>query len=426
MSEFDVAVGLDQPTMNAAAAVVYQKLYPNIFTGSQQVEQSGIQLQVGWDVKAPPTFNLAPPQDGQAILEAHLADWAEATSDMRSRATEALSAAFSTSTFEMLFSNVALSVSGGGTSGTDQVSLTVYVQANSADGKMSLIPLKAVGTTQNPADQWVLNNVILPQAMKMAGTLLSGVTLPPLQFSGISLTAPTMAVQQNHVVALANLAGSSAPTPPSDVTWPQSSFFGLLSDNARYQVAVANTKNFSQHFNQSGEVGSSIGGAGYSADLYMYNLSIGMIPGNPTAYTFSVKASGNVQAHIKVACTKIGINYNLSTNTDPSGTIQLSIQNGNVVGATVTGLGNFVFILEPSGNPLEWILSAITDPIMQAVVAAFSPLITNAMKGISFQAWTIPSIPINIGNFNFTVTPQNLSLGNYQSLMAITGSAAIS
>lgn len=75
---------------------------------------------------------------------------------------------------------------------------------------------------------------------------------------------------------------------------------------------------------------------------------------------------------------------------------------------------------------MEKILSAITYPVSEAVLAAFSPLITKKLQGVAFTVWSIPSIPINLQGVTVTLNPSQLALSTFNSMMCISGSVTVS
>lgn len=428
MSSFDLAVGIDGTTMNAAAATVYGSLYPKVFTGSQHVAREGLEFDVSWDVLAPPTFVLEPPDDGAAIVAEHLSGarlrlLPEGVTTQH--VVDLYVAELEDTTFQMHLSTMKMTVSGEGGSGTDDVTVTIYVHAESSAGVMSLKPVKAVGTTSNPVDDYFLNHVILPQAMEIASTVLSGVALPPLTFPGVSLTPPAMLVARDHVIALANLAGKPVPEPPFPSEWPSAPFFALMSDDAKLTIARVATSNINgKRLEKSGSVDIAIGDAGYSASAVLYDVRVsGGSAGGPDV-RIDTPVTGNVNAGIEIGCTTFGINYDLLAAPNPSGTITLSIH-GATVRATTTKLDTFVLLLKPTGNPVQWILSALTGPLLQVVTLAFSPLITKLLEGISFDVWVLPSIPIDVQGLHFVVTPVDVRLVTFGGMASIEGTARI-
>ncbi|MBX2828933.1 MAG: hypothetical protein KTR22_12275 [Flavobacteriaceae bacterium] len=425
MGNFDMAIGIDGTTMDQGSSTLYSKLYPKLFTGSQEIKLEGIEFKVSWNVKSAPTFTLSAPTNGKALLKAHLMGDAFRYPVDTNTMVETYMSSMADSTFQMNMSDVEMTVSSSSHSATDKVDVTIVVEASSTGGKMTLNPIKATGKTSNPSDQALINAVILPQAMKMAGSILSGIDLPPLSFGGISLTAPALIVSDNHIVALANLAGKSVPSAPFPSTWPSSAFFALLSSDAKVEMAKLSTKYIEgKSFGKSGKLGFKIGDLHYNAKITMGALSIS--DAGPTSINFSSTGTGNVNAGIKIGCTNIGLNYDLYAKPNLSGNIGLSIVNSIDIQAETSNMNTFVLILKPTGNPVEWILSAVTDPLLQAITAIFSPLITKLFNGYKFNTGPLPSFPINVEGVSLTATPTNVSLGAYEGMMLASGNVSIS
>ncbi len=423
---FDLAVGVDASAMDAGAQAVYKQLYPKLFTGSQKVSKEGVEFTVSWDVRAAPTFDLTPPAGGEQILSAHLAlPGVDAHFPVAPEVVQqALVATLQDSVFQMKFDDMTMTVAGGGSSGTDPLKLVVYVHASSAGGKLSLDPLKAVATVSNPSDEWFINQVILPDVLDKARQLLSSIDLPPLQYPGLSMTAPAMLVAEGHVIAMANLAGKSVPAPPFPSSWPASSFFALLSEEAKLQVAQNNTRNLiGKSFGKGGDINIGIGKVYYNASAHINSISLNNAANNDLSFGGDIV--GNVSAGIKIGCTKFGLNYDLYAKPNPTGTISLSISRGRHVAARTSHLNTFVLILKPTGSPIEWILSAVTDPLLQAVTAAFSPLISQAFNGISFDVWEIPNIPFQYEGISLTAVPSNVAISGFGGMMLISGNVTI-
>lgn len=424
-TEFDLAIGLDATSINSAATVVYTQLYPDVFTGKQSVSRDGLSFDVSWDVKTAPTFDLSPPANPTQIVADHLAQpraqrhYPVAMPDIH----VALLAELGDQTFQMMMADVALTVSGDGSSATDPVALTIYVQASSAGGVLSLNPLKAVATTENPSDQWFVNTVLLPQAMTMAKTLLSAIDLPPLTYPGLSMTAPAIFVDDQRLIAMANIAGKSVPE-PAPGNWPPSSFFALMSDDAKIRVARANTASIIGHGSgKHGDFDIGIGKVYYSAEFEVASISFANDAANTLRFTGEI--IGSASAGIKIGCTKFGLNYKIVCAPEPQGTITLSSDGKNKVVARTSHMSTFVLVLQPSGNPIEWILSAVTDPLLQVLTAAFSPLISQLFNDIEFDAFDVKPFPFDYKQVHLQVQPKNVQIGNFDGMMAITGEVSV-
>src|SRR5690349_24712982 len=73
MATFQVAAGVDASTANSISAVVYRRLYPQVFTGQTTVtNDNGISVEVAWDVRQPPSFDFAPIPNAEALIRSHL------------------------------------------------------------------------------------------------------------------------------------------------------------------------------------------------------------------------------------------------------------------------------------------------------------------------------------------------------------------
>lgn len=426
MTVFDVAIGVDAATMSQAMAAVYHQLYPKVFTGSQHVDEEGIEFDVAWDVLAPPTVALGPPPGGRELIAAHLAAHLEPRGDITvEQLIDAYVATLETTTFQATADAMTMTIEGGGEHATDHVRVTLYVHIDSAGGHLTLRPLKATGTTDNPTDAWILNNVILPEAIKIAQELLPGIDPPPVTFAGVGLTAPAVDVTPGHAVALTALAGAPVPTPPFPDSWPRTPFFAVMSDEAKLAVGRAGVRSMvGSTFGDSGSVDIGVGRAQYGATAQIAAIEIDLADQGAPRFTFDATISGNVQAGIKIGCTTFGVNYTLFAAPRPSGTIGLELS-GTQVSAKTEHVNTFVLLIIPNGNPFEWLLSALTTPLLQAVTAVFAPLITKAFEGITFPVMTLPSVPIDTSGVHLVVTPTDVHFATFAGMTSIEGTAEI-
>lgn len=436
MAEFDLAIGLDATALAQISAVVHQKLYPDVFTGSMEVPIGDQPLKLSWDITRPPAFILSAPDNAPDVLRTHLDahapalqarldTWADNGTPMTMDALhDALASGLRDSIFQMLLPGFNLTIHGTPPT-TQPLQVTIYVQASSAGGVLSLTPIKAIAIASDPADQGLVDRFIVPQALAIARTLLQSLTLPPLSAGPVDLTPPNIFVLQDRVIAVAALAGRPIPTLPQGIAWPAGAFFAVLSDDLRLALArVATAEIVGQGFSTSGSVGTSIGGASYGASGRLNSAKPSLVP-DPKKLGITVSVGGNCHADVTLACVPIGANYNLSTNPSPLNVlIELRAQGNSIVGACQS-IQEFTIILEPSGNVLELVLSAITWPITQLVAAAFSPTIRNELSGISF-AMPLPSFPYAIGGLKLTFRPVGVSLGTASGRLAASGALAVS
>jgi hypothetical protein len=424
VSGFDLAVGIDVTSANEASAAVYRQLYPQLFKGSTHVAKEGLEFDVLWDVKAPPTVDFVPPPEPEAIVRDHLAAIEPPPGVTPEQLTEAYIETLTDTVFQLKMDQVTMTIKGDGGEGTDEITVTIFVAVESVGGALDLRPLKAIGTTDNVSDEWFLNHAILPEAMRLAAEGLRGIKLPALTFSGVALTPPAIKITPRHAIAIANLDGRPIPTPPFPDEWPQSRFFAVMSDYAKLRVAQVATRGIpGTRYGKSGSVDIGVGTASYEASAVVDAIDIGMAGG--TEFGFRGRIRGNVNAGVKVGCTTFGVNYTLHTTPDPIGRIDLSIRGTTVHAATTPPLNPFILVITPNGSPAEWLLSALTAPLLQILAIAFSPLITRTFEGIGFDVWTIPSIPIEFRNVHLALTPTDVHFSSFGGQTAIEGTARI-
>lgn len=426
MTTYDVAVGLDETAMSQAMSAVYRELYPKVFTGSQRVERAGLEFDVSWDVTAPPTVALGPPPEGRRIVAQHLGAHLEPPPGVTvEQLIDAYVTTLEHTTFQVVANDMTMTIQGGGEHATVPVKVTLYVQVDSFGPHLTLRPLKATGTTGNPTDDWFLNHIILPEAVKVAREFLPGIDLPPFTFAGVGLTAPAVDVTPGHIVVLAALAGKPVPTPPFPENWPRSPFFAVMSDEAKLAIGRAGVRSLvGKTFGDSGKVNIGIGTAEYAATARIATIDIRLADQGAPQFAFNAAITGNVRAGIKIGCTTFGLNYTLYAAPPPTGRIGLELS-GTRVSARTQHVNTFVLLLSPSGNPIEWLLSALTAPLLQAVTATFSPLITKAFEGLSFPVTTLPSVSIDTSGVRLVVTPTDVHFATFAGLTSIEGTARI-
>jgi len=418
MSDFDVATSIDQNSMNAASTNVYQHIYPGFFKGSTSIDGSTI----SWDVQAPPAFDLTNISDTRKKVTDHLRRHKfQAPGDLdHDDIVDFFQQSVEPSSFKLNLPKVALTNEGTPAEAAFVVDCTI----NTAGGVLTLQAMKASFTTPDPSG-WtkLIIQGILSEIMTIANNMLSGIDIPKISFEGISLTAPTVSVQANRVVVFFNLAGKPQPD-IVNLSWPNDPFFLYLSDEAKNAIGAAATKNLSKTMNKSGSVGTSIGGASYHASAKISDINVSSAGSGTPTYNFSSNVSGGVGAKVTFLCIPIGVDYNLYAKPNPTGTINIGL-NGTTISATTESVSPFVIVIDPTGSILEKILSAITDPILQAISAVFSPIISTFLRGITFDLGALPVIPISVSGYSITLSPSNMSLTSSNGYLAAVGELTI-
>lgn len=403
---FDLAIGVDTATLDRGGEVVYRKLYPRLFCGEMEIAFGFLSLTVRWRVLDPPKFILEPPPDGEAVLRAHLWGWRPQEGISADDAAALLRNELTGTVFCMDLPRVDITLSGYGDEVTVTLPVRIYAQANSTGGQMKLIPLKATAQATAASDQWFINRIGLPRFMELAKKLLDSVPLPPLQYAGIRLSTPVLAVEEHMLVALANLEGKPIPQPPLPRAI-HTPFFAVFSDEAKMRIANVCAGTISgATISQSSRTDTPIGTVYFSLTAGIGQVRVELLEPGGLRFRFYAPVWGEVRCGIQVGCLQVGINYTLYTNpAQPNADVSISMFNQRTVGASTQDVSPFTVMLTPSGSVIEWILSAITWPVSQAVAAIVSPFIRQQLIGIRFPIWSVPDFSFDIEGLHLSVMP---------------------
>ena len=378
---------------------------------------------ISWDVKEAPTFDLTNVSEFRQQVVDHLRlhkfkapgglDHGD-VADIFQQSAEP-------SSFNLTLPKVELSIGDGS---PIEAAFVVPCTINTAGGDLTLQALKATFSTDAPPWDKLVIEGILNTIITIANHLLCGVDIPQISFEGISLTAPAVSVQESRIVVFFNLDGKPQPDIVT-LPWPANPFFVYLSDDVKNAIVHAKTKGASKTMSKKGSVGSHVGGAGYHAEATVSDVRVSSSGRGTPEYNLASNVSGGVSAKVKVACVPIGVHYKLYAKPNPTCTLHIGLK-GTSLSATTGSVNSFVIVLEPSGNVMEKILSAITDPILQAVSGAFSPLISHFLDGITFHLCTLPNIPISVHGHTITLSPSDMSLTSSNGYLAAVGNLKVS
>lgn len=259
MTPFDLAVSLDQTTLNTAFAQFYAKpeARNGIFKGTLTRELGGVQIVVTYDFQQAPSFVIGPPS---------ASDWSTSIDASGKNPTGPPP---STNAFTVMLPqfNGTVSIAGGTPVGGTTLVKVFATGAMGADGKATFTPLSVwLDESQMGAiDKAILNGLIIPQILATTATFLSGLTIIPPAISvgnkQIALTGQTMTIAASSLVLTASLAqGSGGRTVTAMPSQPLSV---LMSPELLTAVASA------------GMVGSTSGGEGESTGTkYKYQITI--------------------------------------------------------------------------------------------------------------------------------------------------------
>jgi hypothetical protein len=424
---FDVAIGMSQSELDAISQSLYTQVYPQLFTGSKQVDYSGATFTVSWDIKAPATFDLSSPDAAQDTLRAHLSGLTGPDGATPSQDQVEL-AASSAAAFSFTYPTVALKFTAPDVPETD---LTLALTANARidatlQGTQTMDVYSLTAPTQpDPVQNYLLQNVVIPQVLASTQQIFGGVTIPAIQLPGLTLGPPVPFVQSSTLIAVANVAGGGTPPvpDPGSFAWPGSQFFTLLSGNA-FQTLTANyIASSNSSMSDSGSNGSH-----WAGDDWSYSLGIGnprtAIQGDGTVELYA-DVVGSVSASVYFLYIPIGVGFTAQAEPGLLASLGLEV-NGSSLVVKTRSVAPFELAVTPSGSVPEKITGAMLWPIIQAVVGTFVPFVSNFLGGIQFASFSIPVYSVTVSGLTLTVTPTGLTVGNVGGMLALTGGVSIS
>src|SRR5690606_6343701 len=209
---------------------LYTKVYPNLFKGTQTVNHNKLSYTVTFDVQTAPEFDFS--DDTAAITEVlqELTKESHDGSISPSDQTILNELLQHVPTFQMHFPKLIIQLESNGLTTDFQLDLHAYALINISDDTANLQPIKIVAeSTGNSLQDWFVDNIIIPQIFKLAGSLLQGIQVPHLTFSNVQFSTLAIQIVNRQIVAVSNLISKGSPAFPTGQTFPSSPFFTMLS-----------------------------------------------------------------------------------------------------------------------------------------------------------------------------------------------------
>jgi hypothetical protein len=319
-------------------------------------------------------------------------------------------------TFKIRFPEVFVRLKGGDVHTSTTAVVTAYVQISTENGRVAFKPLRAEASNPNPDDTFLLNNLIVPEVMKLAGALASSIQLPDLQARSIKFDWPVAIVQGDYLVVMANEMSRHRPV-GQDAAFPVGpDLFAVVSRFTLQSGFAAATFGVRHDYSTQGERDLGITTAHWDA-----RVEFSDIRGNANGLTFPMeaRAGGTARGWLTSIFGDIGAAFRVDAVPKVEGSVEITLRDKTLRGE-IARIGTFGFTLIPTGSVAEQIVSYILSPLSAAVMA-FSPLIVKALKGISFDIWTIPEIPATYQGIGVKITPVGLSARESGDRIHITG-----
>jgi hypothetical protein len=428
---FDIAVGMSGAQLNAAAAALYADVYPALFTGTYEAQYHYTDFCVAVDVQAAPQFNLSAAQPVEAVASAlaarlasepHGADGVPEGLAGETSAQQIIATVAATyPTFEIILPAVALTLSNG-TSVKLTLALTAQCYLDNGPDTISFVPYAVTAAQQqDPVTDYLVQHVVLPNVLTMLTRLMSGVTIPPIQVTGIPLSQPSVGIAGDYVIAAANKVASGTPPPPDEsFPWPDTPFFALLGPNLVRQLGVIAAAAATNRFSDSGSGGDFWGGYEWGYGLSLTSPSA-TIAGDGIRFAFALR--GTVSAGFHVTWISIDLGFDAYAQPDPSANAVFSVQDDQLV-LTAQSVDPFTIFVVPNSVP-TWVLGWLVAAVINGVTVTLTPLVTAFLRDIRLDSYEIPVYSISVAGKSLRLVPTDLSVRNVAGTIGLTGTATI-
>ncbi|WP_040820620.1 hypothetical protein [Nocardia jiangxiensis] len=413
----DVAVGLSTDTLNDIIGHVYQRQYPQYWRDSTTFTQSGTTYELSWDVVQVPVFDLKSVVDHDALAADVVGD-GELAEITRAELLRSVAATYESQVFHLDFPQVKLTLTMNGTPAQDTATVQIAASVDTSGNDLVLEPLSATVSTGYKFPDWVYNDKVVPIMLDAARRLLAGVPVPIPEIDGITLTQPVVVVTADHLVCTANVAGGSLPSQQAE-SWPDEPFFVVLGPDAVRAVTAIGTRDLEGHTEKPhDETNVGIGTAYYKATITMYDLRVdGQVSDDRTiSVAATVTGGGSAGINWILGGSTDGF-FDLDLTPDPVATVQLDLDDTKL-SAKTTGVNDFDLHLTPTSGD---IVSVVLSFVANALSGYISPYVRDALTGLSFDVYTVPTLHVDVDTVRFDATPLNLRLSADDGTVAIGG-----
>ncbi|ROP34844.1 hypothetical protein [Saccharothrix texasensis] len=413
----DVALGLSTGTFDDIAGRIYQEQYPRYFSGTTTFSDGDVDYRLDWDVVRAPAFDLTSEVDHGGLARAVVRD-GEVEGISRDDLLRGVADTYDGRTFHVDLPEVELTLTVDGTPAHDTASVRIAATVDESGPNLVATPLSATVSTGQRFPDWVYNQKVVPIALEAGRQLLAGIPVPIPSVEGVSLTQPVVQVADNHLVVSANIAGNPAPDRQFS-GWPPAPFFIVLGPDAVGAVTSTATDaldGLTDRPHDSTDI--LLGTAYYKATVTLSDVrSDGWVADDRTiSVAASVSGSGSAGIDWIVGGSVDGF-FDLTLSPDPVATVRLDLDDA-VLSARTVDVGGFDLDITPtSGDIVSMVLSWVVD----ALSGVISPYVADALTGISFDVYRVPTLHVDLDEVSFDATPVALGLSVDDGTVTVGG-----
>jgi len=417
----DIALGISTGTFDDIAGRIHLEQHQSYFTGATSFSDGGVDYRLDWDVVRPPLFDLTSDVDHGGLARAVVRD-GEVEGISREDLIRGVADSYAGRTFHVDLPEVALTLTVDGTPAHDTASARIAATVDESGQDLVAVPLSAIVSTGERFPDWVYNRKVVPIALEAGRRLLAGIPVPIPSIEGIPLTQPVVQVADNHLVISANTAGNSAPERQFS-GWPRDAFFVVLGPDAVGAVTSVATDALDGLTDwPSDSTDLFVGTAYYKATVTLSDVrSDGRVADDRTIRVVAaVSGSGSAGIDWVVGGSIDGF-FDLVLAPDPVATVRLDLDEG-VLSARTTDVSGFdLDVIPTSGDIVSIVLSWVVD----ALSGVISPYVSDALTGISFDVYRVPTLHVDLDGVSFDATPAGLGLSVDGGTVTVGGYLAI-
>lgn len=422
---YDIAAGMDNPTLNVVVAQVYKALYPNLLKNSINVGAVGIS-SVAFDINAAPTVDLAPSAAAKAYFEDAIAtNKYGATGNLDEDSKQVLLNLADAASFNVAIPSIALTINY--TSGAQPTTVNgsvagaITIQAINQSGQNLLTVQLMSATISIPADPdmaGLLNNAFVPLLIPyLNAKVLDPIQIPALQYKSLQVSMPLPVVAAPYLTAYSAL-GATQPDIPGAYNWPTGCVYIAL-DVAAMQAAagIIFPLGPSTGFNWdiiSGEVGAQV-------------LGPNPIFINPDgSLTATMVANASAQLTLHTPNWLPNVSFGPSATATLTGILLPSVNNGELE-LSIEGVPIPTFSFD-WGIPswINWLFDPIEDALAAALNAVLQPLLSQVLTFPPIPILSLPTISFNFEGTQISINIVNATPSGQNSLLLISAQATVS
>jgi hypothetical protein len=436
MSTFDVAVGLDEATLNKALAQLFGHagFQEKVARGQQTVPTPADEIHIRWDLQAVPTLSFAKPSEAR---------WKAAIKGLHDQKLPDPN--LFTLVCPSLF--VELKYADGNTE-SDVMEVHLYAHLQMAGGKVTVDPYGAwVDRATLKEIQFDVFSALVFFGLEMAEKALTNLALPSLPADlGVNLGPPTAVIDGQRLVV--GMALSPDTVDLGGATWPEAPLFvlgshALVNGLVRGQLHRVGGQTFTWRRERLGSPGD--GGAAVielvgkvlEADVQVDARSLTQLGGTGrvvlrgSAVVSLLKAVGlSMLQRIleKIHLSWWGLGYGAQILTSPV-LFELGLfLEDRAVKVRLRSLSSVVSLVWPRGSLPTILLSLVLWPLAQLAVLMAPPVLASRAiaNQSTFEVFTIPVVTIDLLGKPLRLAASGLSCSTHQKRLLIQSTLDLS